>query len=129
MKLDKDSIEKLIAIAIACFSICVIFITAIIHDIKTDREQDEAVLAELNCVKEKCDSLQLQCDTLEAINSDLVYDIQNARIIYMNETDSLQDEIDVLKVKLDRIKEYNRIAGQGNNITFLRGWINRVLNQ
>lgn len=129
MKLDKSNIERIVAIAIISFSICVVFITAIVHDVKTDRKQDEAVLAELNCVKEKCDSLQLRCDTLEAINSDLVYDIQNARIIYMNETDSLQEEIDVLKVKLDRIKEYNRIAGQGNNITFLRGWINRVLNQ
>ena len=43
--------------------------------------------------------------------------------------DSLYEDIDVYKIKLDRIKEYNRIAGQGNNITFLRGWINRVLNQ
>ena len=43
--------------------------------------------------------------------------------------DSLYEDIDVYKIKLDRIKEYNRIAGKGNNITFLRGWINRVLNQ
>lgn len=31
-------------------------------------------------------------------------------------------------IKLARIKEYNRIAGQRNNIKYLRGWINRVLN-
>lgn len=43
--------------------------------------------------------------------------------------DSLYEDIDIYKIKLDRIKEYNRIAGQGNNIVFLRGWINRVLNQ
>lgn len=43
--------------------------------------------------------------------------------------DSLYEDIDVYKIKLDRIKEYNRIAGKGNNITFLRGWINRVLNE
>lgn len=43
--------------------------------------------------------------------------------------DSLYEDIDVYKIKLDRIKEYNRIAGKGNNITFLRGWINRILNE
>ena len=43
--------------------------------------------------------------------------------------DSLNSEIFVLKYKLSRIKEYNRIAESGNNIKFLRGWINRVLNE
>ena len=32
------------------------------------------------------------------------------------------------KIKIERIREYNRIAAQGNNIKFLRGWINRVIN-
>lgn len=43
--------------------------------------------------------------------------------------DSLGADIFVLRYKLYRIKEYNRIAGQGNNIKYLRGWINRVLNE
>lgn len=43
--------------------------------------------------------------------------------------DSLNSEIFILKYKLSRIKEYNRIAENGNNIKFLRGWINRVLNE
>ena len=43
--------------------------------------------------------------------------------------DSLNSEIFILKYKLSRIKEYNRIAESGNNIKFLRGWINRVLNE
>lgn len=30
--------------------------------------------------------------------------------------------------KLNRIKRYNSIAAKGNNIKYLRGWINRVLN-
>ena len=42
--------------------------------------------------------------------------------------DSLNSEIFVLNYKLLRIKEYNNIAGNGNNIKYLRGWINRVLN-
>ena len=42
--------------------------------------------------------------------------------------DSLCKEIAVRDIKLARIAEYNRIAGQNNNIKYLRGWINRVLN-
>ena len=42
--------------------------------------------------------------------------------------DSLCEEIAVRDIKLARITEYNRIAGQNNNIKYLRGWINRVLN-
>lgn len=40
-----------------------------------------------------------------------------------------EEELSVAEFKLERIKEYNRIAASGNNITFLRGWINRVLNE
>ena len=35
----------------------------------------------------------------------------------------------IAKYKLERIRYYNNIAGKGNNIKFLRGWINRVLNE
>lgn len=42
--------------------------------------------------------------------------------------DSLTGELQVAKYKLERIRYYNDIAKKGNNITFLRGWINRVLN-
>lgn len=41
--------------------------------------------------------------------------------------DSLQEQLFITKYKLERIKYYNDIATKGNNITFLRGWINRVL--
>ena len=40
-----------------------------------------------------------------------------------------EEELSIAEFKLERIKEYNRIAASGNNITFLRGWINRVLNE
>lgn len=73
--------------------------------------------------------------TVDSLNNEI---IQNEEFIqyYKNQVDSceilvdsLYEDVDVYRIKLDRIKEYNRIAGQGNNITFLRGWINRVLNQ
>lgn len=42
--------------------------------------------------------------------------------------DSLTGELQVAKYKLERIRYYNDVAKKGNNIVFLRGWINRVLN-
>ena len=41
--------------------------------------------------------------------------------------DSIGEDLIVARIKLARIKEYNRIAAKGNNIKYLRGWINRVL--
>ena len=43
--------------------------------------------------------------------------------------DSLGEDLFVAKYKLGRIKYYNDIAAKGNNIKYLRGWINRVLNE
>ena len=42
--------------------------------------------------------------------------------------DSIGEDLIVARIKLARIKEYNRIAAKNNNIKYLRGWINRVLN-
>lgn len=41
--------------------------------------------------------------------------------------DSIGEDLVIARIKLARIKEYNRIAGKNNNIKYLRGWINRVL--
>lgn len=49
------------------------------------------------------------------------------RIIRTDST--MSSELFVAKYKLERIRYYNDIAGKGNNIKFLRGWINRVLNE
>lgn len=49
------------------------------------------------------------------------------RIIRTDST--MSEELFVAKYKLERIRYYNDIAGKGNNIKFLRGWINRVLNE
>lgn len=42
---------------------------------------------------------------------------------------AISSELFVTKYKLERIRHYNEIAAKGNNIKFLRGWINRVLNE
>lgn len=43
--------------------------------------------------------------------------------------DSIASELFVSNYKLGRIRYYNNIAGKGNNIKYLRGWINRTLNK
>lgn len=43
--------------------------------------------------------------------------------------DSLGENLFVARYKLGRIKYYNQVAAKGNNIKYLRGWINRVLNE
>lgn len=42
--------------------------------------------------------------------------------------DSLGEDLFVARYKLGRIKYYNQVAAKGN-IKYLRGWINRVLNE
>lgn len=42
---------------------------------------------------------------------------------------AISAELFVAKYKLERIRHYNEIATKGNNIKYLRGWINRVLNE
>lgn len=42
---------------------------------------------------------------------------------------TISAELFVTKYKLERIRHYNEIAAKGNNIKYLRGWLNRVLNE
>lgn len=43
--------------------------------------------------------------------------------------DSLGENLFIANYKLAKIKRYNEIAAKGNNIRFLRGWINRTLSE
>lgn len=62
----------------------------------------------------------------------IVYKVNNTKHIIDSlqaANDSLTGELQVAKYKLERIRYYNNVSRIGNNITFLRGWINRVLNE
>lgn len=62
----------------------------------------------------------------------IIYKVNNTKHIIDSLTcrcDSLTGELQVAKYKLERIRYYNDIAKKGNNIVFLRGWLNRVLNE
>lgn len=72
----------------------------------------------------KLKSYQKSNDSLQTVINDLQLDIDK----YQFYTDSIADELLVSNYKLERIKYYNSIA-KGNNLSFLRGWINRVINE
>lgn len=120
-----DKAKVIISIS-AIVGIVVIMALGLIFDTKNRKINNDTRVSE---VTYKSDSLQQVCDSLEIVINGMVEDIANAHSEYVYTVDSLTEEIDIMKIKLDRIKEYNRIAGQGNNIVFLRGWINRVLSE
>lgn len=53
---------------------------------------------------------------------------QDSLNAYKTDT-AISAELFVAKYKLERIRHYNEIAAKGNNIKYLRGWLNRVLNE
>lgn len=79
--------------------------------IKTEYIIDTVYLHKIDTVYQISDSLVQRNKDLEEINS------------------KLYEELSIATLKLERIKEYNNIASKDNNIKYLRGWINRVLNE
>ena len=85
-------------------------------------------------INEEYNRIEIQRDTVIITAPDYSLIKQNDSLCYI--VDSLQnlnlkleEELNIALFKIDRIKEYNRIAGNGNNIKYLRGWINRTLNE
>ena len=80
------------------------------------------------------DSVAVQEETIFKLTTDItIYNIEvenykDSINSLINELDSVNEELQINKIKIERIREYNRIAAQVNNIKFLRGWINRVIN-
>lgn len=78
----------------------------------------------INYYKSKCESYDKLIWEYTNCGDSLMFKVDSLSSI----TDSLSSELCVALFKLERIKYYNKIAANGNNITFLRGWINRTLN-
>ena len=72
---------------------------------------------------------------VEVIDSAKIIELENvlqlsrdSLIVYKHDTIMNEDEF-ILRFKLERIRYYNECAGKGNNVKYIRGWINRVLNE
>ena len=102
-------------------------ISAVIADAKHDKQQNNIINEKDSCIYELNEKLIMQNIEVENYKDDII--ILNDSIDNLNvKLDSVCEELVLAKIKLERIKEYNRIAAQENNIKFLRGWINRVFN-
>ena len=82
-----------------------------------------------------CDTLPVEGEPHVCVPDTIVkvvdkYVVDNTKIDSLELViDSLQEQLFITKYKLERIKYYNDVAKKGNNIKYLRGWINRVLNE
>ena len=72
------------------------------------------------------DTISDEANIIKIINLERELQITKDSLNYLR--DSLGEDLFVAKYKLGRIKYYNNMAAKGNNIKYLRGWINRVLN-
>lgn len=82
-----------------------------------------------------CDTLPVEGEPHVCVPDTIVkvvdrYIVDNTKVDSLEFViDSLQEQLFITKYKLERIKYYNDVAKNGNNIKYLRGWINRVLNE
>lgn len=108
--------KKIFSIIIV--GICVIIICTVCTNFKNNTIPVEKTIyipiKDTTCV----DSLIYYREQLRRIQDTLAY-----------VKDSLGEDLFVARYKLGRIKYYNDVAAKGNNIKYLRGWINRVLNE
>lgn len=87
---------------------------------------------EINNYQKQIDSLEIIINNnSELINSVMIInDSLKHKLLAKDDTVNYYKEQYVVDdIKLKRIKYYNDIAAKGNNIKYLRGWINRVLNE
>lgn len=98
-----------------------------IQNTKITNEYNIIINEKDSCIYELNEKLLMQNIEVENYKDSVI--LYKDSINYLiNELDSVNEELQINKIKIERIREYNRIAAQDNNIKFLRGWINRVIN-
>lgn len=77
------------------------------------------------------DSLNKYVECLEVTRrrADSIEVLINKLDSFRNTNDSLSAQLVIRDLKIERIRYYNEVAGKGSNIKFLRGWINRVIEE
>ncbi len=80
---------------------------------------------ELNLAKDSLDILKDNIDNMAMDYHQAIATRDSVTKLYI----ITNEKLGVAEYKLLRIREYNRIAAQGNNIKFLRGWITRTINK
>ena len=102
-------------------------ISAIIAGATHDKKQNNIINEKDSCIYELNEKLIMQNIEVENYKDSITLYYNDSINSLINELDSVNEELQINKIKIERIREYNRSAAQGNNIKFLRGWINRVI--
>lgn len=94
------------------------------HKINNDIKYDTIYIIKDDSIKnKKIQNLNFLIDSLKT-----EIKVRDNEIIKADEQyTKISDDLIVANYKLERIKYYNNAAAKGNNIKFLRGWINRTL--
>ena len=104
-------IMALLSVFITSIAVFYIRYERIKHEFENERIDTIYVHVRDSTSIAQIDSLYSVIDSLETINY------------------KYEDELNIAVFKLERIRNYNEIAKNGNNIKYLRGWINRVLDE
>ena len=108
--------KNYITIILVVIGIIIVSLLRVFYDNKI--EQEKLIIKDTVYVNVTDSSLVTQLDSLCNV-------IDSLKL----ENDFMFEELSVAIFKLERIREYNEVAKKGNNIIFLRGWINRVLDE
>lgn len=112
-----------IIIILTFFNIITLFILNL-YSCKTITNTEYVYKTDTICIVDnnKVDSVTQQCTKLkDSVN------VLKDSISVINK--SIKKELFIANYKLERIRYYNSIAAKGNNIKYLRGWINRVIKK
>lgn len=105
--------EKIVIVSLCAFGIALGLVHSCATKVIPSKEIEIVTVIDSTKVFELRDSINM---------------LQDSLMIYKNDTVA-KSELFILRYKLERIKYYNKIAGNGNNVKFLRGWINRVIEE
>lgn len=105
--------KKIVLVSLCVFGIALGFVHSCATKVIPSKEIEIVTVVDSTKVLELRDSINM---------------LQDSITVYKNDTVA-KSELFILRYKLERIKYYNKIAGSGNNIKFLRGWINRVIEE
>jgi len=86
-----------------------------------------SVIKQSDIIVTKYDTIQIT-DTIYIENLNEINNLNDTIDSLKHYTNSINSELFVAKYKLQRISYYNKIAANKNNRKYLRGWINRVIN-
>lgn len=132
-----NKIHKIALLVWGLGGICVGFVTSC-HTTQPNINNETTIKtikrdsADIIYIKQLEERISILKDSINKTNDSLSF-YKHKTIVYKDSLyyykDSVGNRLDVALFKLERVRYYNKVAGRRNNIIFLRGWLNRVLDK